>query len=310
MSDLFFSIDLLGEFDRLQRQMARVFAGFSASRRAMRNLSLPSTGAAPTSAPGSSRPRRSFARQRSTSRLTRGLTIGGERKLPEPEADNQTRQYAIPAMQRELSRRRGVASALPRVRAPRRLAAQPLYGLQYVSFLRTVPLLYGPGLTGDGNARSTRICEPDAGSSGAGSARIESRRVRRAARAPAGHAGTSRLGRTARVPDGKGRTFLDALRPGGAPRRPPAPAVGEDWRSPSCPMVARRTSWCRNAQAEWLRDCNDQLVVLAATRGRTVSGASPGGLTVDARGRRSVLAHAGAPRALRCRAGMCRLLHD
>ncbi|WP_241244739.1 hypothetical protein [Burkholderia ambifaria] len=36
MSDLFFSTNLLGEFDRLHRQMASVLAGFPARSRAMR----------------------------------------------------------------------------------------------------------------------------------------------------------------------------------------------------------------------------------------------------------------------------------
>ncbi|NHL70813.1 hypothetical protein EIB72_31030 [Burkholderia ambifaria] len=36
MSDLFFSTNLLGEFDRLHRQMASVLAGFPARPRAMR----------------------------------------------------------------------------------------------------------------------------------------------------------------------------------------------------------------------------------------------------------------------------------
>nr|WP_247682196.1 hypothetical protein [Burkholderia sp. Tr-862] len=37
MSDLFFSTNLLGEFDRLHRQMTNVLAGFPASLRAMRS---------------------------------------------------------------------------------------------------------------------------------------------------------------------------------------------------------------------------------------------------------------------------------
>ncbi|WP_244098226.1 hypothetical protein [Burkholderia ambifaria] len=37
MSDLFFSTNLLGEFDRLHRQMASVLVGFPARLRAMRN---------------------------------------------------------------------------------------------------------------------------------------------------------------------------------------------------------------------------------------------------------------------------------
>jgi HSP20 family protein len=41
MSDLFFSTNLLGEFDRLARQMASVFAGFPASLRARRSETSP-----------------------------------------------------------------------------------------------------------------------------------------------------------------------------------------------------------------------------------------------------------------------------
>jgi len=37
MSDLFFSTNLLGEIDRLHRQMTSVLAGFPACLRAMRN---------------------------------------------------------------------------------------------------------------------------------------------------------------------------------------------------------------------------------------------------------------------------------
>jgi len=37
MSDVFFSVDLLGKFDRLQRQIASVFACFPASLRATRS---------------------------------------------------------------------------------------------------------------------------------------------------------------------------------------------------------------------------------------------------------------------------------
>ena len=41
MSDLFFGTDLLGEFDRLQRQMASLFAGGPASLRATRIGTFP-----------------------------------------------------------------------------------------------------------------------------------------------------------------------------------------------------------------------------------------------------------------------------
>lgn len=51
MSDLFFTTDLLGEFDRLQRQIASAVAGFPASLRATRSETfLPSTLAVPTTA--------------------------------------------------------------------------------------------------------------------------------------------------------------------------------------------------------------------------------------------------------------------
>ena len=41
MSDMFFGTDLLGEIDRLQRQMATLFAGFPASLRATRIGAFP-----------------------------------------------------------------------------------------------------------------------------------------------------------------------------------------------------------------------------------------------------------------------------
>lgn len=41
MSDLFFSTDLPGEFDRLQRQMDSVFGGLPASLCAMRSETFP-----------------------------------------------------------------------------------------------------------------------------------------------------------------------------------------------------------------------------------------------------------------------------
>jgi hypothetical protein len=41
MSDLFFTTDLLGEFDRLQRQIASAVAGFPASLRATRSETFP-----------------------------------------------------------------------------------------------------------------------------------------------------------------------------------------------------------------------------------------------------------------------------
>ena len=96
MSDLFFSTDLLGEFDRLQRQMASVFAGFPASLRAMRSETFPPVNIGSTDdsieivafAPGLDPAAIDVS-------IDKGLlTISGERKLPRPEADDETRIYA------------------------------------------------------------------------------------------------------------------------------------------------------------------------------------------------------------------------
>ncbi|MCP3727725.1 Hsp20/alpha crystallin family protein [Paraburkholderia sp. CNPSo 3272] len=96
MSDLFFSTDLLGEFDRLQRQMASVFAGFPASLRAMRNETFPPINIGSTDdsveivafAPGLEPASIDVS-------IDKGLlTICGERKPPEYEAGDETRVYA------------------------------------------------------------------------------------------------------------------------------------------------------------------------------------------------------------------------
>ncbi|MCG5076606.1 Hsp20/alpha crystallin family protein [Paraburkholderia tagetis] len=96
MSDLFFSTDLLGEFDRLQRQMASVFAGFPASLRAMRSETFPPVNIGSTDdsveivafAPGLDPAAIDVS-------IDKGLlTISGERKPPGPAADDETRVYA------------------------------------------------------------------------------------------------------------------------------------------------------------------------------------------------------------------------
>ncbi|WP_213302043.1 Hsp20/alpha crystallin family protein [Paraburkholderia sacchari] len=96
MSDLFFSTDLLGEFDRLQRQMASLFAGFPASLRAMRSETFPPVNIGSTDdsveivafAPGLDPAAIDVS-------IDKGLlTISAERKLPQPEADDETRIYA------------------------------------------------------------------------------------------------------------------------------------------------------------------------------------------------------------------------
>ena len=96
MSDLFFSADLPGEFDRLQRQIASVFAGFPASLRATRSETFPpvNIGSTDDSAeivaftPGLNPAAVDVS-------IDKGLlTISGERKPPGPEADDETRVYA------------------------------------------------------------------------------------------------------------------------------------------------------------------------------------------------------------------------
>ncbi|MCP3716443.1 Hsp20/alpha crystallin family protein [Paraburkholderia sp. CNPSo 3281] len=96
MSDLFFSTDLLGEFDRLQRQMASVFAGLPASLRAMRSETFPSINIGSTDdsveivafAPGLHPASIDVS-------IDKGLlTISGERRPPETEVGDEARVYA------------------------------------------------------------------------------------------------------------------------------------------------------------------------------------------------------------------------
>ncbi len=87
MSDLFFSTDLLGEFDRLHRQMSRL-AGFPASLRASRSESFPPLNIGDTDdsveivafVPGLDPATIDVSIDK------RLLTISGERKAPEREA--------------------------------------------------------------------------------------------------------------------------------------------------------------------------------------------------------------------------------
>ncbi|MFC0403020.1 Hsp20/alpha crystallin family protein [Paraburkholderia rhizosphaerae] len=96
MSDVFFSTDLLGEFDRLHRQMAGVFAGFPASLRAMRSDTFPPVNIGSTDdsveivafAPGLDPAAIDVS-------IDKGLlTISGDRKPPEPGMREETRVYA------------------------------------------------------------------------------------------------------------------------------------------------------------------------------------------------------------------------
>ena len=96
MSDLFYSTDLLGEFDRLQRQMASVFADLPASLRAMRSETFPPVNIGSTDdsveivafAPGLDPAAIDVS-------IDKGLLmISGERKSPGPEAGDETRVYA------------------------------------------------------------------------------------------------------------------------------------------------------------------------------------------------------------------------
>ncbi|GJH05902.1 Hsp20/alpha crystallin family protein [Paraburkholderia terrae] len=96
MSDLFNSTDLLGEFDRLQRQMNSLFSGFPASLRAMRSETFPSVNIGSTDdsieivafAPGLDPGAIDLS-------IDKGLlTISGERKPPELEPGDDARVYA------------------------------------------------------------------------------------------------------------------------------------------------------------------------------------------------------------------------
>lgn len=95
MSDLFFNTDL-GEFDRLQRQFDSLIAGFPASLRATRSGTFPPVNIGSTDdsveivafAPGLDPAAIDVS-------IDKGLlTISGERKLPTPQADGETRVYA------------------------------------------------------------------------------------------------------------------------------------------------------------------------------------------------------------------------
>ncbi|KVG68180.1 Hsp20/alpha crystallin family protein [Burkholderia pseudomultivorans] len=96
MSDLFFGTDLLGEFDRLQRQMASLFAGYPASLRATRSETFPPVNIGSTDdsveivafAPGLDPAAIDVT-------IDKGLlTISGERRPPESNADAEARVYA------------------------------------------------------------------------------------------------------------------------------------------------------------------------------------------------------------------------
>lgn len=96
MSDLFFNTDLLGEFDRLQRQMTRLLAGFPASLRATRGDAFPPVNIGSTDdsieivafAPGLDPAQIDVS-------IDKGLlTISGERKPPERKASDDVRVYA------------------------------------------------------------------------------------------------------------------------------------------------------------------------------------------------------------------------
>lgn len=96
MSDLFFDANLLGELDRLQRQMTNLFAGFPASLRATRFDAFPPINIGTTDesveivafAPGLDPATIEVS-------IDKGLlTISGERKRTERESSDETRVYA------------------------------------------------------------------------------------------------------------------------------------------------------------------------------------------------------------------------
>ncbi|WP_321861609.1 Hsp20/alpha crystallin family protein [Burkholderia cenocepacia] len=97
MSDIFFSTDLLAEFDRLQRQMASAFTGFPASLRAPRPGTFPPVNIGSTDdtveivafAPGLDPAKIDISVDR------RLLTISGERTPPDDgTTDDDRRIYA------------------------------------------------------------------------------------------------------------------------------------------------------------------------------------------------------------------------
>ncbi|MGF6840279.1 HSP20 family protein [Paraburkholderia youngii] len=124
MSDLFFSIDRPGEFDRLHRQMAGVFAAFP--RACARCASFPSINRRSSddcaeivaSAPG-------LRLAAIEVPIDKGAVDQRRTQAPEPEVEHQTTHYTRPATQRGLFRRRRFTGA-----APRCMAARPLYGLK------------------------------------------------------------------------------------------------------------------------------------------------------------------------------------
>ncbi|MGF6734815.1 hypothetical protein OKW50_006987 [Paraburkholderia youngii] len=129
MSDLFFSIDRPGEFDRLHRQMAGVFAAFP--RACARCASFPSVNRRSSDDCAeivASAPRLRLAAIEVP--IDKGAVDQRRTQAPEPEAEHETKHCTRPATQRGLSRRRRFAGALPRVTAPRCMAARPLYGLK------------------------------------------------------------------------------------------------------------------------------------------------------------------------------------
>ena len=96
MSDVFFGTDLLGEFDRLHRQMANLFAGVPASLRATRVGAFPPINIGSTDesveivafAPGLDPAQIDVS-------IDKGLlTISGERKRAEMALSGDTRVYA------------------------------------------------------------------------------------------------------------------------------------------------------------------------------------------------------------------------
>ncbi|MEX3944310.1 Hsp20/alpha crystallin family protein [Paraburkholderia sp. BR10937] len=96
MSDPFFSTDLLGEFDRLQRQMASLFPAFPTSLRATRSETFPLINIGSTDdrveivafAPGLDPAAIDVS-------IDKGLlTISGERRPSERQAGDDTRVYA------------------------------------------------------------------------------------------------------------------------------------------------------------------------------------------------------------------------
>ncbi|AJE97282.1 Hsp20/alpha crystallin family protein [Pandoraea apista] len=96
MSDLFYNTDLLGEFDRLQRQMTSLFSGFPASLRAMRSETFPPVNIGSTDdsieivafAPGLDPAAIDVLIEKGL------LTISGERKPPGPDLGDDARVYA------------------------------------------------------------------------------------------------------------------------------------------------------------------------------------------------------------------------